>query len=52
MTYGWQSVVSHIHLPQGQKENGGVQKFFAPELGPPHLQFASYAYEFTTFVRL
>ena len=30
----------------------GAKKIFAPELGPPHFQFASYAYEFITSVRL
>ena len=34
------------------KSGKGGNKFFAPELGPPYFQFASYAYEFTTFVRL
>jgi len=36
----------------GSKEVGGGKKFFMPELGPPHFQFASYAFEFTTSVRL
>ena len=36
----------------GPKGKVGGKNFFAPELGPPHFQFASCAYEFTTSVRL
>ena len=36
----------------GEKEKCGNKKIFAQELGSHHLQFASYAYEFTTSVRL
>ena len=31
---------------QCPKEKGGANFFFAPELGPPGFQFASYAYKF------
>jgi len=36
----------------GQRKIREAKKIFTPELGPPHFQFASYAYEFTTSVRL
>jgi len=36
----------------GQRKIREAKKIFTPELGLPHFQFASYACEFTTSVRL
>ena len=50
-SYGLMAL-SRITFRQTEWEWGRGGEFFVPELGPPHFQFASYACEFTTSLRL